>query len=110
MKQIRYIDESNKTQLVPTMELLGYRTKNTVYAVEDIAYHANLPTGWYLKCTGAGTTSNSDLTIDSPVLENTVSDGTVTWTIKNTDINNTTLVTVSSFDSNTGILELTSLS
>ena len=40
---------------------LGYRQPNTTYAVGQIAYHASLPTGYYLECITEGTTANGDL-------------------------------------------------
>ncbi len=42
---------------------LGYRQPSTAYTVGQIAYHASLPTGYYLECTTAGTTSSGDLSI-----------------------------------------------
>ena len=62
---------------------LGYRQPNTIYTAGKIAYHASLPTGWYLECTTAGTSGNEDLTISSPTVNSTVSDGTTVWTIRN---------------------------
>ena len=60
---------------------LGYRQPNKSYSVGNIAYHSNLPTGWYLECTTAGTSSSGDLTISSPTVGGTVTDGTVVWTV-----------------------------
>jgi len=60
---------------------LGYRQPSTAYTAGQIAYHTSLPTGWYLECTTAGTTGSSDLTITSPSIGGTVSDGTVVWTV-----------------------------
>ncbi len=60
----------------------GLRKKSTIYAADDMAYHVDLPTGWYLECTTDGTTSASDLVITSPSVGDTVTDGTVTWTIR----------------------------
>jgi hypothetical protein len=60
----------------------NYRQSSTAYTVGNIAYHSALPTGWYLECTTAGTTSSSDLSIISPSIGGTVSDGTVTWTVR----------------------------
>lgn len=61
----------------------GYRWPNASYTVGQIAYHSSLPTGWYLECTTAGTSDSGDLTITSPAIGGTVSDGTVMWTIYN---------------------------
>lgn len=61
----------------------GFREPSTAYAVGDIAYYPGLPTGWYLHCKVAGTTSNTVITLPSPIIENaTVTDGTVTWKIR----------------------------
>lgn len=61
---------------------LGYRQPSTAQSVGDIRYHATLPAGWYLECTTAGTTGSGALTITSPTVGGTVSDGTVTWTLR----------------------------
>jgi hypothetical protein len=57
------------------------RQAATAYTVGTIKYHPNLPTGWYLECTTAGTTGSGALTISSPAIGGTVTDGTVTWRI-----------------------------
>ena len=62
---------------------MGFRKASTAYSVGNIAYHASLPTGYYLECTTAGTTNNSSLTISNTTIGTTVSDGSVTWTMKN---------------------------
>jgi hypothetical protein len=60
-----------------------FRQPNTQYGNGAIALLPTLPTGWYLECTGTGgTTSASDLVITSPAVGNTVTDGTVVWTIR----------------------------
>lgn len=59
----------------------NYRQPSTTYTAGQIAYHASLPTGWYLECTTAGTTGSGDLAISSPAIGRTVSDGTVVWTM-----------------------------
>ena len=61
---------------------LGYRKSNTAYTVGDIAYHSALPTGWYLECTTKGTSGSGDLTISSPHVSGIITDGTITWTIR----------------------------
>ena len=62
---------------------IWFRQASTVYDNGAIALLLTLPTGWYLECTGTGgTTSASDLVITSPTVGATVTDGTVTWTIR----------------------------
>lgn len=61
------------------------RQPSTAQSVGDIRYHATLPAGWYLECTTAGTTGSGALTITSPTVGGTVSDGTVTWTVRKTE-------------------------
>lgn len=70
-----------------TYNPLGYRQPSTTYEVGDIKYHSALPTGWYLECTTAGISGSGDLTISSPSIGGTVSDGTVTWRICNVNAN-----------------------
>ena len=70
-----------KLRKVATNGGLGYRQPSTAYTVGQIAYHASLPTGYYLECTTPGTTSSGDLSISSATIGDTVTDGTVTWTI-----------------------------
>ena len=60
---------------------IGYRLPSTAYAVGTIAYHASLPIGWCLKCATGGITGSGDLTIDSPSIGDTITDGGVTWTV-----------------------------
>jgi microcystin-dependent protein len=58
------------------------RQPSTAYSVDDIKYSPLLPTGWFLTCTVAGTTSASEIVLPTPIAENdTVTDGTVTWEI-----------------------------
>ena len=64
-----------------TYNPLGYRQPSTTYAAGDIKYHSALPTGWYLECTTEGTSGSGDLTISSPTIGGTVTDGTVVWTV-----------------------------
>lgn len=60
----------------------GERQKSTAYDVSNMASFPTLPYGWYLECTTPGITSASDLVITSPAIGDTVTDGTVTWTIR----------------------------
>lgn len=60
-----------------------FRQASTVYAVGDMRCYESLPYGWYLDCTTKGTTGSGDITIPSPLTEkDTVTDGTVVWTIR----------------------------
>lgn len=61
---------------------VGYRQSYTACAIGSMAFSTALPAGWYLECTTGGTTSASDLVITSPAIGNTVTDGTVVWTIR----------------------------
>jgi hypothetical protein len=70
-----------KLRKVATEGGLGYRQPNTTYEAGQIAYHASLPTGYYLECTTPGTTGSGDLSISSTTIGDTVTDGIVTWTI-----------------------------
>lgn len=59
------------------------RQPSTTYSEGDIKYSSLLPTGWFLTCTTAGTTSASELVLPTPIAEGgTVTDGTVVWTIR----------------------------
>ena len=60
----------------------GERKPSTVYSVGDIRYNDSLPTGWFLECSTAGTSDSGELVIGSPVVDDSVTDGTVVWTIK----------------------------
>ena len=60
-----------------------FRQTGTAYVVGDMRCYESLPYGWYLECTTAGTTGSGDITIPSPLTEkDTVTDGTVVWTIR----------------------------
>jgi microcystin-dependent protein len=59
------------------------RQPATAYNVGDMKYSPLLPTGWFLSCVVAGTTSAGEIVLPSPVVENaSVVDGTVTWQIR----------------------------
>lgn len=60
-----------------------FRQPSTAYALKDIRFYPELPAGWYFECKVAGITDAGDITMPSPIIENdTVVDGTVTWTIR----------------------------
>lgn len=65
---------------------LGYRQPSTAYAVGDIAYSPSLPTGYCLGCTTAGTTADTMLDCSANKLGDTVTDGTVVWTVEQTQL------------------------
>jgi hypothetical protein len=59
------------------------RQPSTPYALGDTATADGLPTAWFLECTTAGTTNAGAITIPSPLTEgDTISDGTVVWTVR----------------------------
>jgi microcystin-dependent protein len=59
------------------------RQPATAYNEGDMKYSPLLPTGWFLSCVVAGTTSAGEIVLPSPVVENaSVVDGTVTWKIR----------------------------
>ena len=55
----------------------------TAYALKDIRYSPLLPTGWFLTCTTAGTTSADELAIPSGAKAgDSITDGTVEWKVE----------------------------
>jgi hypothetical protein len=90
-------DLNNRLAPIEENDTHDYRQPSATYAVGNIAYHATLPTGWYLECTAAGETGSGELTITSPTVGGAVSDGAVTWTIRKTastnDITNLSVAT-----------------
>jgi hypothetical protein len=59
------------------------RQPATAYNVGDMKYSPLLPTGWFLSCVVAGTTSAGEIVLPSPVVENAiVVDGATTWKIR----------------------------
>lgn len=59
------------------------RQPATAYNEGDMKFSPLLPTGWFLSCVVAGTTSAGEIVLPSPVVENaTVSDGTTVWKIR----------------------------
>ena len=71
---------------MPSTNDLGYRQPNTSYSIGDIAYHKDLPTGWYLECITAGITSINTIS-STHTIDSTLSDGTVTWKIRSEQTN-----------------------
>lgn len=71
-----------KYNLPPTEVVLSnFRRANTSYAVSDIVsvlHHAEL----VLQCTTAGTTSANALDTSVVAVGDTITDGTVTWTVE----------------------------
>lgn len=54
-------DLNDRLTPLETNNTNNYRQPNTTYAVGNIAFHQSLPTGFYLECTVAGTTSSGAL-------------------------------------------------
>lgn len=58
------------------------RQRQADYELKDVVYLPSLGAKFYLECTTPGTTPNTDLTVTSPAVGNTVTDGAVVWTIR----------------------------
>lgn len=67
---------------VATYGGLGYRQPSKAYTVGDIAYGPSLPAGYCLECTTAGTTADTMLDCSANKLGDTITDGTVAWTVE----------------------------
>ena len=62
---------------------VNIRKDSTAYSLGSVAFCGNLTSGLYLECTTAGTTASSIPTAMTSAAENdTVTDGTVTWTVR----------------------------
>lgn len=62
---------------------VNIRKDSTAYSLGSVAFCGNLTSGLYLECTTAGTTDSSIPTAMASAAENdTVTDGTVTWTVR----------------------------
>lgn len=59
------------------------RQPSTFYALGTVVYLPSIGADLYLECTTPGTTDSGDLVISMPISNNTVTDGTVVWTIRN---------------------------
>lgn len=58
------------------------RQPSKYYALGTVVYLPSIGAGLYLECTTAGTTDSGDLVISTPTPNDTVTDGSVVWTIK----------------------------
>ena len=79
------------------------RQPSKYYALGTVVYLPSIGAGMYLECTTAGTTDGGDLVISTPMPNDTVTDGTVTWTIKKigeVDISGKANVTLNNLDTN----------
>ena len=61
------------------------RQPSKYYALGIVVYLPSIGAGLYLECTTAGTTDSGDLVISTPTPNDTVTDGTVVWTIRRVD-------------------------
>ena len=78
LKTVAIYNGTNGTNGVPFV-----RKESTTYAVGDIAYSPLLPSWAYLECVTAGTTAAADLVISgTPGVGDSITDGTVVWTVK----------------------------
>ena len=79
------------------------RQPSKYYALGTVVYLPSIGAGLYLECTTAGTTDSGDLVISTPKPNDTVTDGTVVWTIKKigeADISGKANVTLNNLDTN----------
>jgi microcystin-dependent protein len=77
------ISATNVQSAVNSLNVLPLLLRDTAYADDDVAFYAGLPSAMYLQCTTAGTTDTVNITIPSPVaVGDTITDGTVEWTVK----------------------------
>lgn len=77
------------------------RQPSTAYAAGDIVFLPAIGAELFLECTTAGTTGSGDLVISTPLPNDTVADGTVTWTLRKlgTDPNTLTREVTPAFNS-----------
>lgn len=61
----------------------NYLQQDKQYVVGDIVYSKNLNKGCYLLCTQGGTTGDSEPQLINKNVGETVTDGSVTWTVQN---------------------------
>lgn len=60
--------------------IAGILQRSTAYTLGDVVHNKNI----YLKCTTAGTTKAETLDLTSAVKDDTITDGTVVWTVTST--------------------------
>lgn len=71
-----YLQLTNRPSLV-SLE------RNTAYAVGDVVYSKKLPAGYYLVCTTAGTTGNTEPDLNAAVSSGGLTDGSCSFTVSN---------------------------
>jgi hypothetical protein len=77
------ISATNVQSAVNSLNVLPLLLRSTAYSIDDVVFYAGLPSAMYLQCTTAGTTASGDIVIPPPVaVGDTITDGTVTWTVQ----------------------------
>lgn len=57
------------------------RKNNTLYSVNDVVFTEKIYSGLFLQCTVAGTSGNNELNLTNKKDGDTITDGTVVWTL-----------------------------
>ena len=76
------IDPAGLVDVEMLENFVGVPGRSKAIALGTTGMLENLPAGWFLECTTAGTTGATTPVITSPTVGGTVTDGTVVWTIR----------------------------
>lgn len=77
------IDPAGLVDVEMLQSYIGLSKRSTAYVLGDTTLLENIPAGFFVECTTAGTTGAAAPVITPPVLAGqTIADGTVVWTIR----------------------------
>lgn len=77
------IDPAGLVDVEMLQSYIGLSKRSTAYAVGDTTLLENIPAGFFMECTTAGTTGAAAPVITPPVVAGqTIADGTVVWTVR----------------------------
>ena len=76
------IDPAGLVDVEMLQSYMGLAKRSTAVALGDTALLENIPAGYFLECTTAGTTGASAPVISTVTEEQTIPDGTVVWTVR----------------------------
>ena len=88
------VQRDNLVEAPPSAGSTWAVKRGVTYVLGDIVYSTDLPSYLYLECTTAGTTSSSFLDLSGVEENDTITDGTLVWTVRRTG--NTQPIVVSS--------------